>query len=405
MNDADAAAPQTDRGRCSFPGCDRPVKPTSATGRPSRYCEQADGDGPVHNRGSAWKARLALRDAVVVDAADTVATPVSMARATLDQRLMELPGRFEEMRSFLGDLARAMAEAGDIEAAGAEVEDAHRDALAKITEAERRAANAERAARAEAARAEQAEQDRAEADALAEESAAEVARLRESTEREIADIQAQADAAVAYAERKLADAVLEHEARLADRDALVTQAHRDTSAAQVQAAAAVAAQQAADVEAARQRDIAAQLRAELDAARREGEEARQRSQAALEAANRATQDAIAEAATIRVDLATSRAEADAATRAAEQDRAALERLREETRADRDALRQAHAEQLAQVQRSADDRVAALTEALAVASGASEALRAQLATLSPPPAKRSAPRKSAPPDAGAGTGGK
>lgn len=402
MSDADvAAATQLDRGRCSFPGCTRPVKVTSATGRPSRYCEQSDGDGPVHNRGSAHKARLALRgSAVVHDEADTVATPVSMARATLDQRLIELPGRFEEMRSFLGDLARAMAEAGDIEAAGAEVEDAHRDALTKITEADRRAATAERAARVDAARAEQAEQDRAEADILAEESAAELAQLREDTQRTIADIQAQADAAVAHAEQKLTDTVVEHEARLAERDAVVAQAQRDIAAAREQAAAAVAAQQAADADAARERAVVAQLRAEIDGARRNAEEARQQSEVALEAANRATQEAAAEAATMRVDLATTRAEAAAATRAAEQDRAALERLREETRTDRDALRQAHAEQVAQVQRSADERVATLNDALTIASAAAETLRAQLATTSPPPVKRSAQRKSAPPAAGA-----
>jgi predicted lipoprotein len=60
------------------------------------------------------------------------------------------------------------------------------------------------------------------------------------------------------------------------------------------------------------------------------------------------------------------------------------------------LRQTHAEQLAQAQRSADDRVHALTEALAVASASAEALRGQLAapTLRAA-AKRSTPRKTAP----------
>lgn len=365
-----------DRDGCTYPGCTRPRSPDPATGRPSRYCEQADEvGGPMHNRASAFKARRAHPQGGVTTQDDPgTSAPVSMARATLDQRLSELPGRLDDMRSYLGELAVVMQVAGDLEAAGAEVEDAHRDALSKVTDAERRAATAERAARTAEARAEQAERDREEADMLAGEAAAELARVREESQVEIAAIRAEADAAVARAEHREADAAAENAADLAQRDALVEQAQQEVSAARMEAAAAVAAQQASDAQAARERDNAAQLRRELDAARREFDDSRQRLQGEVDAAHQGTQQATAEAAAVRVELATSRAEADSARRVAEQDRAALERIRDETRIERDTLRQAHAEQLAQAQRNADDRVAALTEALAAASSATEALR-------------------------------
>ena len=171
--------PDQQRERCGFPGCTRPRRPDPATGRPSRYCEQADEGGPVHNRASAWKARRAKQGALEVQDENATVVPVSLARATLDQRLAELPGKFDELRSYLDGLVATVAAAGDIEAAGAEVEDAHRDALARVTEAEGRASAAERSARVADGRAEQAERDREEADILAEESAADSARVRE----------------------------------------------------------------------------------------------------------------------------------------------------------------------------------------------------------------------------------
>ncbi len=78
-----------------------PRRPDPATGRPSRYCERADeGGGPIHNRGTAWKARRAhTGDAPPRE--DGLTAPVSMARATLEQRLSELPGRFEDLRQYL----------------------------------------------------------------------------------------------------------------------------------------------------------------------------------------------------------------------------------------------------------------------------------------------------------------
>ncbi|MDZ4270603.1 MAG: hypothetical protein U1D00_33870, partial [Mycobacterium sp.] len=90
MSETDAIAEiRHDRDRCSYPGCSRPRRPDPATGRPSRYCEQADDvGGPIHNRATAFKARRAHQQGgvTVQDEAGTAA-PVSMARATLDQRL------------------------------------------------------------------------------------------------------------------------------------------------------------------------------------------------------------------------------------------------------------------------------------------------------------------------------
>ena len=96
-----------------------------------------------------------------------------MARATLEQRLTELPDKIGELRRYFDGLLAELRTASDIEAAGAEVEDAHRDALTKITEAERQAAAAQRACRHAEERANTAELQRAEADAVAEEAIAE----------------------------------------------------------------------------------------------------------------------------------------------------------------------------------------------------------------------------------------
>ena len=73
---------------------------------------------------------------------------------------------------------------------------------------------------------------------------------------------------------------------------------------------------------------------------------------------------------IRVALAEARAQAAAAERASDSARESLESLRgdlerqrAEAQSEREVLRTAHAEQLAQLQRNADDRVSVLTEAL------------------------------------------
>ena len=90
----------------------------------------------------------------------------------------------------------------------------------------------------------------------------------------------------------------------------------------------------------------------------------------IDAARRDLRTATAEAATIRVALAEAKAQAAAAERASDSARESLESLRgdlerqrAEAQSEREVLRTAHVEQLAQLQRNADDRVSVLTEAL------------------------------------------
>ena len=364
-------ASATDR-LCTYPGCTRPRRPDPAAGgRPSRYCERADEDGgPVHNRVTAWKARRTHRDDAPTQDEGGLTAPVSMARATLDQRLAELPGRVADLRQYLDAVVLDLRAAGDIEAAGSEVEDAHREALTKVTEAERRAAAAERAARSAHAIAQAAQQDRAEADALTEEATAEMERVRQQAQTEIA-----------HAHEQLA-------AGLAERDAEVEQARRDVAAARLESAAAVAAQSAATADAARERETAVQLRQELDTARRDVESARAQHQTQIESVRHDLQTATAEAAALRTALAEAKAQAAAAERASQaagESLAALrtdwERQRAEARSELDAVRAIHAEQIAQVQQAAADRVAVLTEAL---NAAREMLRLTLPTTSADP---------------------
>ena len=354
-------ASETDR-LCTYPGCTRPRRPDPATGRPSRYCERADEEGgPVHNRATAWKARRTHREdaAPTQDEGGGLSAPVSMARATLDQRLAELPGRVADLRQYLDAVVLDLRAAGDIEAAGSEVEDAHREALTKVTAAEGRAAAAERAARSAHAIAQAAQQDRAEADALTEEATAEMERVRQQAQTE-----------VARAHEQLAAQAAEFTAGLAERDAEVDQARRDVADARTEAASAVASQNAATTQAARERETAAQLRQELDTARRDFEAARIQYQDQIESARMDLQAATTETAALRTALAEANAQAAAAERASQaagESLAALrhdgDRQRAEARSQLDGLRATYAEQLAQVQRNADERVAVLTDAL------------------------------------------
>ena len=383
-------ASETDR-LCTYPGCTRPRRPDPATGRPSRYCERADEEGgPVHNRATAWKARRTHREdaAPTQDEGGGLSAPVSMARATLDQRLAELPGRVADLRQYLDAVVLDLRAAGDIEAAGSEVEDAHREALTKVTAAEGRAAAAERAARSAHAIAQAAQQDRAEADALTEEATAEMERVRQQAQTEVARaheqlaaqaaeftaemerVKQQAQTEVARAHEQLAAQAAEFTAGLAERDAEVDQARRDVADARTEAASAVASQNAATTQAARERETAAQLRQELDTARRDFEAARIQYQDQIESARMDLQAATTETAALRTALAEANAQAAAAERASQaagESLAALrhdgDRQRAEARSQLDDLRATHAEQLAQVQRNADERVAVLTDAL------------------------------------------
>lgn len=360
MSDNPAVEPGADC--CTYPGCTRPRRPDPATGRPTRYCEQADANGgPVHNRVTAWKARQTQQGTVTTQAPTAPSAPVSLARATLEQHLAELPGKLTEQRRYLDALVEALRAASDLEAAGAEVEDAHRDALAKVVDAERRVAEAERIARAATARAETAESDRDEADTLAADALAETARIREDAQAELEQLRTAADTEVAQARDDAA------------------QARDDAAEARTAAAAAHTALETAEARAA---DTIAELRADLESARRD------------------VQVAVAAESGVRVELATVTAELRVAQQSAAVDREALagvrqelERQRIDFHAERDAQRAAHAEQVETLTHSADQRAQALADALSAAREVAESYRAQLEQ--PKRAASSTARKSPP----------
>ena len=333
----DAAAPAVATDVCHFPGCTRPSRPDPATGRPAKYCEEVI-DGVLHNRANAWHRRRANRAAGADEIAPAAAAPVSMARATLEERLTELPQRLAGFIEYLNGVVTEVHTAGDLDAAGAEVEDAHREALTKVAEADHRAAAAERARREAEARAADAETQRAEADAAAEDAIAETERTRTDFEQQLARVRAEAAAQVEAAERRAAAA--EETARRADvdRDEQVQAAREDVLAARSAAAAAQAAREAAEQTAQRDQLVAA--------------EARQ----------------------------------------------AVERAREQAQAEREALRAEHAEHIRQLRQDAAERAAALSAALDVARGAALEYQAQLATgraATAPGAKKTPAKKAAP----------
>lgn len=356
---------------CTFPGCTRPSRPDAATGRPSLYCEEPDpSGGPVHNRVNAWRARRAEQGSSPVATDRSAQAPVSMARASLEQRLGEFPGKLGEFRDFLDAAIATIREAGDIEAAGAEVEDAHRDALATVAEAERRASTAERAARLAEERSGVADRERQEADAVAEESMAQAERVREELTSELVRVREQTDAAITASRAELADAQRQHATALASRDRAVERARADTDAAKLDTAAAVAARTAAEDALAREIENSTQLRAELDRSRRQAEHDREQLQAKLDTAEAARQQSYETLAATRLQLAAAEAARTAAEQAAqyshdtaENVRGELEATKAEMRSEREALRSEHAAQVAQIQHSADQRAEALQEAL------------------------------------------
>lgn len=394
-----SGATATTADRCHYPGCTRARRPDPATGRPSRYCERADDSGgPIHNRANAWKARRTHAAGQTADnapGAENPDAPVSMARATLEQRLAELPQRVAEVRHYLDDVLAAIRAAGDVEAAGAEVEDAHRDALTKVTEAERRATTAERSARAAEDGKAQAEQDRDEADTLAEETLADMERLRAATAADIAQIRSSAEAAVAAAEDTLTQAQARFTEQIAERDREVDSAREAATTAQIETSAASAALVAANESAERERATAAQLRDELDQTRRDFEEKHTRLQGQIDSARQEAHHATADASALRVELATAQALAESARRESDSDRAALatlaaelDRVRADERSERELLRAAHAEQLALARRSAEDRVQVLTDALSDARQALETSRKRTSRAKKAPASPS-----------------
>lgn len=356
---------------CRYPGCSRPSRPDSATGRPSLYCEQADARGaPVHNRVNAWRARHAGQVATAVATEQSVAAPVSMARATLEQRLSDFPGKLTEFRDFLDIAIATIREASDIEAAGVEVEDAHRDALTKVAEAERRASAAERSARVAEERAEVARRERQEAEAVAEDSVAETERVAQELGAELAGVREDAEATVAAVRTQLDTARGQHAEELAHRDRAVEAARAEAEAAKRDTAAAVAAKTAAEDALNREIQVSGQLRTDVDSSRRQAENDRAQLQAKLDTAESARQQAQEQLAAMRLELAAARAATSAAEQGAQFAHETAETLRrelEQTRADmaaeRDALRAAHEAQIIQIQRSADQRADALNQAL------------------------------------------
>lgn len=253
----DSATGEVQR-RCRFPGCVRPPRPDPATGRPTLYCEQPGPDGgPVHNRASAWRARRASQHNTTGTVAtppedDAPVVPVSMARASLEQRLERFPEQIEQLRSFLDGALAELRTAGDVEAAAAEVADAHREALAKITAAEQQLADAERARRTAQQHAVEAEALRAEADAAAEAATAETTRIRDELTAELHQVRADAEQAAAQASQQVATAAAEAE-----------QARTQAATARGELAA-LHAQAAAD------RETITMLRADLDQVRADG---------------------------------------------------------------------------------------------------------------------------------------
>lgn len=359
---------------CRYPGCTRPSRPDPHTGRPSLYCELSDeGGGPIHNRAAAWRARRSSTTAVVTD--QSAATPVSLARATLEQQLAEFPSKLGEFRDFVDGVVSTMRTAGDVEAAGAEVEDAHREALTRVTEAERRASAAERAARLAEELAGTAQRDRREAEAVTEEALAETTRVRDGLTAELARVRDETQAAIGLAHDELISTQAGHATELAERDAVVAGARADAETAKREAAAAAAGKEAADKALARELEATAQLSAQLEAIRNQAAADRQQMQAKFDAAETARQHAHDELAAVRLELAASQAVADAARQAAQRDREAaqmaqaeLETLRAEMRSERVALHTIHNEQIAQIQHHADQRVEALSQALQALQG-------------------------------------
>lgn len=376
---------------CRYPGCTRSIQASDpAVGRPNEYCGKSDSDGgPVHNRFNSWRARRAAGTAAALAVDDPVqaerspSPSVSMARVTLEQHLADLPGQVRVMCAALDAIVAAVAQASDLEAAGLEVEDAHREALAKVAEADRRTSAAERSAREAEQRAAASDRDRREAEELAEDALAELESIRAQAAAEIEAVREHAAAANHALREEIAGERAEHAQELAEHTTAVDQHRAAAEAAQLDAAAANSAKDSAEEALAREIDTTTELRAQLDSTRQEAHDDRVRQQASIDDLQRSRQQTIDELATVRLQLATATAEADAARQAgrvehdnAEAARRDVQTMREEIRSERDALRASHAEQIAHVQRAADQRAEALTQAV-------QSLQAQLARTEPP----------------------
>jgi hypothetical protein len=196
-----------------------------------------------------------------------------------------------------------------------------------------------------------------------------ITRDREAIAAEVDQVHADALAKTAEADRLRG--LAERRARHAEQD----KHEADAAAAAAQAAAEESAQAA---EAARGQLHAAQARVvEVENARA----------AEQEAASQALAAAAAEVSALRAELAQVRSDAHA-----EQSR-----LLDQARSDREVLRAQYAEQLAHMQRHADERAAALNQALELARDTAHAYRAQLGAQpsepdSPTPTRPARPKR-------------
>lgn len=369
VNEGPAAAPARASSRCKFPGCTLPSRPDPANGgRPAMYCEEIV-DGVMHNRVTAWHRRRADRagqDAATQRTATTAS--VSLARMSLEERVGQLPGQLAELMEFLGDIVTEMHAASDLAAAGAEVQDAHREALARVAEADARAGSAERAQREAEARAATAELERADADAAAEAAMKEAARQHRDYEAELDRVRSEAAAAIAAAQAAAAEEWRAAEARAAAHDEQMRAATEAVAEAQRRAAAAEATRDALQGSLERERSTAETLRTDIDGLRGQLTAAH----ATIGEHRAATQ--LAEAARDHAAQVASTAEAD----------------RTRLLAERETTRQEHAEALRQLRDDTDQRVAAISSALELARDTAADYQRQLAAATAP--KRQAARK-------------
>lgn len=337
------------------------------------YCEQVI-DGVMHNRVTAWHRRRAEDRAGQGTAAQQAATTpsVSLARMSLEERVRQLPEQLAELMEFLGGIVSEVHAASDLAAAGAEVQDAHREALARVAEADARAGVAERAQREAEARAATAELERADADAAAEAAIEEAARQHRDSEAELDRVRAEAATAIADAQAAAAEARRAAEASAVAHDEQMRAATEAVAEAQRRAAAAEATRDALQGSLERERSAAETLRIDIDALRGELTAAH----ATIGEHRAATQ--LAEAA---------REHAAQVAHAAETDRTRL-------LAERETTRQEHAEALRQLRDDTDQRVAAISAALELARDTAADYQRQLAAATAP--KRQAPRKTTAP---------
>src|SRR5689334_12938800 len=169
-------------GLCEFPGvnCPNPkLQDAGASGRPPKYCglegPGIDGKLVVHNKATAWQAKKAAErrpERVAAGAASVAALPagpVTTARTTLENQMLELPRRLEQLQEFLTGITAAVRAYGDAEAVAAEVEQLQAASRAQVAEVERQRGEEEHRRRQAEQQAADAEDAREEADAAAQE--------------------------------------------------------------------------------------------------------------------------------------------------------------------------------------------------------------------------------------------